>query len=82
MSIEYYSVPVGKGYGRVKALAAELEKRGYKVLSVPEELRPEMVPVGENADGKLYYSLGWRIPVENGQKPQMIWEDQIETIDM
>ena len=82
MSIEYYSVPIENGYRRVKELVVELESRGYNILAVPEELRPEMVPIGENADGKTYYGQGWRIPVENGHKPPMRWEDEIETIDM
>lgn len=82
MSIEYYSVMVDKGYRRVEELVEELKKRGYEILAIPDESRPEMVPVGENADGKIYYAKGWRIPAENGHKPLMVWDDGIETIVM
>ena len=82
MSIEYYSVMVEKGYRRVEEMVEDLKKRGYKVLAIPDELRPEMVPIGENAEGKIYYAKGWRIPVENGRKPWMKWDDKIETIIM
>ena len=82
MSIEYYSVMVDKGYRRVEELVEELKKRGYEILAIPDESRPEMVPVGENADGKIYYAKGWRIPAENGRKPLMVWDDGIETIVM
>lgn len=63
--IDHFSTVKENGREFAEQKARELEKQGYEILEITEE----MVPRGENADGKTYYVPGYRITVDDGRPP-------------